>query len=142
MPKDTDCHSEFKSKSSLVSGNITVMGRRTSIRLEPEMWKALREISRRESCTIHDICTLIYVRKNPDTSLTAAIRVFLMLYYRAAATEEGHQRAGHGDLERMKRRARIPVETGTGAQIQVQNYSNGAVVFPQGSVSHQNQHAG
>lgn len=94
-------------QSTLVSRNITVLGRRTSVRLEPEMWTALREIARRESCKIHDICSLIQMRKNPDTSLTAAIRVFLMLYYRAASTEDGHVRAGHGSFQNMIRRARM-----------------------------------
>jgi predicted DNA-binding ribbon-helix-helix protein len=94
-------------QSTLVSRNITVIGRRTSVRLEPEMWTALREIARRENCKIHDICSLIQMRKNPDTSLTAAIRVFLMLYYRAAATEDGHGRAGHGNFQNMVRRARM-----------------------------------
>jgi predicted DNA-binding ribbon-helix-helix protein len=97
-------------KTTLVSKNITVQGRRTSVRLEPEMWLALRDIALREKCSIHDICTLVSVRKNQRTSLTAAIRVFLMLYYRAASTDEGHKRAGHGDFEYMKRRARVPVE--------------------------------
>ncbi len=101
-------HDEIK--TTLVSRNITVMGRRTSVRLEPEMWKALREISDREQCTIHDICTLIKMRKNPKTSLTAAIRVFLMLYFRAASNEDGHAIAGHGSFEYMKRRARIPAQ--------------------------------
>lgn len=96
--------------SSLVSRNITVMGRRTSVRLEPEMWVALRDIAKREKCTIHDICTLVSLRKSALTSLTAAIRVFLMLYYKAAATEEGHTKASHGNFEEMKRRAKIPEE--------------------------------
>lgn len=94
--------------TTLVSRNVTVLGRRTSIRLEPEMWLALREISTREHCRIHDICTLVSVRKKPGTSLTAAIRVFLMLYFRASSTEEGHLRAGHGDFENMLQRARLP----------------------------------
>ena len=71
------------------------------------MWRALREIARREGCKIHDICSLIHMRKKPDTSLTAAIRVFLMLYYRAAATDEGHMRAGHGNIDKMIRRAHM-----------------------------------
>lgn len=95
-------------QSTLVSRNITVLGRRTSVRLEPEMWRALRDISMRERCTIHDLCSLISLRKNPNTSLTAAIRVFLMLYYRASSTEEGHGRAGHGSFESMKTRAGLP----------------------------------
>ncbi len=94
-----------EAKSSLILKNITVMGRRTSIRLEPEMWRELKDVAERENCSIHDICTLISIRKNKKTSLTAAIRVFLMLYYRAAATEQGHVKAGHGDFQDMKRRA-------------------------------------
>lgn len=96
-------------KSTLVSRNITVRGRRTSVRLEPEMWNALREIARREQCKVHDLCSLIQLRKNPNTSLTAAIRVFLMLYYRASSTEEGHARAGHGSFASMAQRARLPM---------------------------------
>ena len=95
-------------QSSLVSRNITIFGRRTSIRLEPEMWTALNDIADREKCSVHDICSLVYVRKSSLTSLTAAIRVFLMLYYKAAATDIGHKQAGHGDFSNMKKRARIP----------------------------------
>ena len=98
---------EIKSepKSSLILKNITVLAKRTSIRLEPEMWTALKQISKRERCTIHDLCSLISLRKNPKTSLTAAIRVFLMLYFRSATTEQGHDKAGHGSFDNMKRRA-------------------------------------
>ena len=95
------------SKSTLISKNITVLGRRTSVRLEPEMWTSLREIAKREDCKIHDLCSLVQLRKNPDTSLTAAIRVFLMLYFRAAATEEGHSKAGHGSFSNMLHGARM-----------------------------------
>ncbi len=97
-----------QTNTTLVSRNITVMGNRTSIRMEPEMWAALKDIAKRESCTIHDICTLVRMRKRPLTSLTAAIRVFLMLYYKAASTEEGHARAGHGSFNNMVMRARLP----------------------------------
>lgn len=74
------------------------------------MWNALKDIARRETCSTHDICSLIHLRKNPRTSLTAAIRVFLMLYYRAAATEQGHLQADHGNFERMKKRAKVSNE--------------------------------
>ncbi len=89
--------SEVGVQSSLVSRNVTIFGRRTSIRLEPEMWAAL-----------NDICSLVCIRKRDETSLTAAIRVFLMLYYRSASTEQGHAKAGHGSFDDMKLRARIP----------------------------------
>ena len=91
--------------STLVSKNVTVGGKRTSIRLEPEMWLALTEIANRERCSIHDICTLVANKKKPQASLTSAIRVFLMLYYRSATTEEGHMRSGHGNFSAMQGRA-------------------------------------
>ena len=94
-------------KSTLVSRNITILGRRTSVRLEPEMWTALRNIAKRERCSIHDICSLIALRKREHCSLTAAIRVFLMLYFKASSTEEGHTRAGHGNFQNMIQRAGI-----------------------------------
>lgn len=81
-------------ESTLRSGNVTVAGRRTSIRLEPAMWQALREISVREGKTMHALVTEIE-QSRAQSSLTAAIRVFLLDYFRAAATEEGHRRAGH-----------------------------------------------
>lgn len=99
-----------ENRSTLISRNITVLGKRTSVRLEPEMWKELKGIAKREKCTIHDLCTLISLRKNERTSLTAAIRVFLMLYFRAACTEDGHDRAGHGDFLLMKRRAGVDTD--------------------------------
>lgn len=105
-------------KSTLVSKNITVLGKRTSVRLEPEMWRALKDISKREQCTIHDLCSLVSLRKNVHTSLTAAIRVFLMLYYRAATTEDGHRRAGHGSFDSMKVRAGLPAGWDTGNTIE------------------------
>lgn len=105
---------EFESpQTTLMSRNVTVGKRRTSIRLEPEMWDALKDIARREGCTIHDVCSLVQLRKNARTSLTAAIRVFLMLYYRLAATEDGHRRAGHGSFQNMKTRAGLEEITTT-----------------------------
>jgi predicted DNA-binding ribbon-helix-helix protein len=83
-------------RSTLVSHNIVVSGHRTSVRLEPEMWEGLREICRRERANMHQICTTVFLQKLEETSLTAAIRVFIMRYYRQAATEDGHVKAGHG----------------------------------------------
>lgn len=91
--------------SGLVSRNILIDGRRTSVRLEPEMWVALRDIAAREGSSIHELCSLVALCKRGSSTLTAAIRVFLMLYYRASSTEEGHSRAGHGDISRMRERA-------------------------------------
>lgn len=79
----------------LVSRNVTVSGRRTSIRLEPEMWDGLTEICRREDITPHQLATLVD-RCRHRSSLTAKLRVFILAYFRVASTEAGHTQAGHG----------------------------------------------
>lgn len=81
--------------STLVNRNVTIRGRRTSLRLEPAMWDALNEIARRENASIHDVCARAGAGRGPST-LTAAIRVHILGYFREAATEQGHSRAGHG----------------------------------------------
>lgn len=81
--------------SMLVSRNVTVAGRRTSIRLEPEMWDSLAEIAWREGVSVHQIATVVDGLRRAS-SLTAKLRVYILGYFRAAATEAGHASAGHG----------------------------------------------
>ena len=83
--------------STLVIRNVTLVDRRTSLRLEPAMWEALEEVCRREGLTIHELSTVVDARRSEST-LTAAMRVFALDYFRRAATEAGHARAGHGRL--------------------------------------------
>jgi predicted DNA-binding ribbon-helix-helix protein len=89
----------FSGKSTLVSGNVTIAGHRTSLRLEPEMWDALKGICNRERLSIHEVCTRIDERRQDGTSLTSAVRTFMVTYFQLATTSEGHQRAGHGNGE-------------------------------------------
>jgi predicted DNA-binding ribbon-helix-helix protein len=81
-------------RSTLVSRNVNVAGRRTSIRLEPAMWEALQEIVAREGQSLTALATRIDDERS-GSSLTSAIRVHIVSYFRAAATEEGHRRSGH-----------------------------------------------
>lgn len=83
-------------RTKLVCKNIRLGTHRTSMRLELETWNALEEIAHRERCKMNDICDHVnQCRPNP-LSLTAAVRLFALAYFRQAATEEGHLRAGHG----------------------------------------------
>jgi predicted DNA-binding ribbon-helix-helix protein len=85
--------------SSLVKRNIVVAGHRTSARLEPVMWEALREIACRNATTLNELVTDIDVNRG-ESSLTAAIRVYIVRFYRAAAMraagEESTRSAAHG----------------------------------------------
>ncbi|MBZ0325899.1 MAG: ribbon-helix-helix domain-containing protein, partial [Alphaproteobacteria bacterium] len=70
--------------SRLVNRNVTVSGHRTSMRLEPELWEALTEIARREERTVNEICTEVD-RRRGESTLTSAIRVFIVTYFRSLA---------------------------------------------------------
>ena len=61
------------------------------------MWDALKGICNRERLSIHEVCTRIDEPRQDGTSLTSAVRTFLGKYVQLATTEEGHERAGHGN---------------------------------------------
>jgi predicted DNA-binding ribbon-helix-helix protein len=75
--------------SSLVARNVRVGRRRTRVRLEPTMWEALQEVATHEGKGINELVTEID-RTRAESTLTAAIRVFLLRYYRQAAATRGY----------------------------------------------------
>ncbi len=105
MPAFSKIHSDGADPedSPLETRNIEITDRknndekvRTSMRLEPYVWDALYDIAEREGRTHHEICDLIAQRKHRASSLTAAVRLFILVYFRIAADEKGHAEAGHG----------------------------------------------
>jgi predicted DNA-binding ribbon-helix-helix protein len=81
-----------RTSSSLVIHTVVVGAHRTTIRLEPQMWDALKDIAQRRRMTIHDLVTSIAEARSAS-SLTAAIRVYIVDFYRAAASAEMQPRA-------------------------------------------------
>ncbi|MDE2007300.1 MAG: ribbon-helix-helix domain-containing protein [Rhodospirillales bacterium] len=65
------------------------------MRLEPELWEALLEICQREGRDVHSLIREVDATRHAG-GRTSAVRVFLVEYYRAAATETGHVAVGHG----------------------------------------------
>jgi predicted DNA-binding ribbon-helix-helix protein len=91
-----------KSRGRLIPYNLEIGAHRTSCRLDRLTWLSLHEIAERERTNIHDLCTAINKERPLGLSLTAANRVAVLQYFRAAATEKGHARAGHSkDLAPM-----------------------------------------
>jgi predicted DNA-binding ribbon-helix-helix protein len=80
-------------RSSLVIRNIVVGGHRTSVRLEPVMWDALLEIARQRQTNVNQLVTEID-RQREASSLTAAIRVYIVDFYRTAAAHAGRHPTG------------------------------------------------
>ena len=66
------------------------------MRLEPEVWDALREVCLREGIELRDLIRTVERTATPG-GRTSAVRVYVLDYFRKAATEDGHERAGHGN---------------------------------------------
>lgn len=87
------------SGSRLINRNVVAGRGRTSMRLEPELWDALGEICARERQDINRLVRRIEAIGHSG-GRTSAVRVFVLQYFRTAATEAGHEAAGHGMQER------------------------------------------
>ena len=74
--------------TTLKSRNILIDQHRTSMRLEIEMWEALSEIAKREGMSVNQLCSRVGNSRN-QSSLTSAMRVFVLAYYRCAAARPG-----------------------------------------------------
>ena len=81
--------------SRLINRNVVAQRGRTSMRLEPELWEALTEISEREGKDLSGLVRKVEAKDHPG-GRTSAVRVFVLAYFRDAATEAGHAAAGHG----------------------------------------------
>ena len=94
-------------RNRLVTRNVTIDGRRTSIRLEVETWEALDEICALERLSTHQVCTLVD-RSNRVASRTSAVRAFVVAYYRGAfhmsnsATLDGENRWASGVMDLLQ----------------------------------------
>lgn len=93
--------------SVLVTREVWIGDTSQQVRLEPSYWDALEEICRREDVSVDDLCAdlqrrmveqsrRVRDRDGDRASLANAVRVFTVGYFRQAATESGHSRAGHG----------------------------------------------
>jgi predicted DNA-binding ribbon-helix-helix protein len=83
--------------SRLINRNVVAERGRTSMRLEPELWEALLEICGREGQDMSSLVRKVEQHGHAG-GRTSAVRVFVLSYFRVAATETGHHAAGHGAL--------------------------------------------
>lgn len=85
----------------LVNRNITTPTGRSSMRLEPELWEAVREICLRQNQTMAEWMAGLLPggRGATKEGRTSIVRTAIFLYFKAAATEAGHTAAGHGPLQ-------------------------------------------
>ena len=72
-------------QTSLVTRNVRIGPKRTSVRLEPELWRALEEIAQRENCDINEICKHVSENRTDKGGFTSALRVHIVNYWSHAA---------------------------------------------------------
>ena len=59
---------------------ITVLDRRTAIRLEDQFWFWLRQVAVEQGCTAKSLIEAVEKAKAPDRSLSSALRVYVTRY--------------------------------------------------------------
>jgi predicted DNA-binding ribbon-helix-helix protein len=87
-------------KSRLVNRNVNATSGRTSMRLEPEVWEAIREICLRDDIDLGELIRRVE-QSRPAGGRTSAVRVYVLQYFRHSSTEDGHRRAGHGARDEL-----------------------------------------
>ena len=65
----------------LLCKNVVMNGRRTSMRLEKEVWNALSESCRHQNISLNTLCSQIEETKD-DTGLSSAMRIHALNFYR------------------------------------------------------------
>ena len=65
-----------------VKHSLTLQGHRTSVSLEAEFWDAFRKIARDQALPLNALASQIDAKRDTDTGLASAIRLFVLSYYR------------------------------------------------------------
>jgi predicted DNA-binding ribbon-helix-helix protein len=86
---------------------VVVEGRCTSLRLEPIIWDALSDIAAQHNISVNEMIGRINRARDPRDNLSAAIRVYIVEFYRRAlqtiAVSEPRQRHAEKPLKLAKR---------------------------------------
>jgi predicted DNA-binding ribbon-helix-helix protein len=81
-------------KSPVVKRSIVIAGHKTSVSLEDEFWKGLKEIAAGRDMTLSDLVATIDTDRRHG-NLSSAIRLFVLDYYRARV---GDDRGAHDGI--------------------------------------------
>jgi predicted DNA-binding ribbon-helix-helix protein len=87
-------------KSPVVKRSIVIAGHKTSVSLEDEFWKGLKEIAVGRDMTLSDLVAAIDTERHHG-NLSSAIRLFVLDFYRARiGNERGIHEGMHGNAAR------------------------------------------
>ena len=77
-------------KSPVVKRSVVVAGHKTSVSLEDEFWKGLKEIAGGRHVTLSDLVATIDSERRHG-NLSSAIRLFVLDFYRRQLTDLGKE---------------------------------------------------
>ena len=84
-------------KSPVVKRSIVIAGHKTSVSLEDEFWKGLKEIATNRELTLSDLVATIDTDRRHG-NLSSAIRLFVLNHYRGQIGDDrrtpAHEAAG------------------------------------------------
>jgi predicted DNA-binding ribbon-helix-helix protein len=68
-------------ESTIIKRSVVLVGHKTSVSLEDEFWKALKEIAAVRKITLSGLIASIDRTRNQD-NLSSALRLFVLEFYR------------------------------------------------------------
>ena len=75
----------MKPAAKLRKRSVTIAGHRTSVSLEPEFWDALAAVAAERDRPIAGLIADIDRRSGRETSLSSAVRLYILAYFRQKA---------------------------------------------------------
>ena len=66
-----------------VKRSLTLKGHRTSVSLEDDFWRAFQDIAEEKNMPINALAAEIDARRDLETGLATAIRLYVLAYFRA-----------------------------------------------------------
>lgn len=83
-------------KSTVVKRSIAIAQHKTSISLEDEFWKGLKDIARARHMTLAEL--ILAIRQCQRGNLSSAVRVFVFDYHRALVPAAPAERLGSSTM--------------------------------------------
>ena len=69
-------------KPRVTRKNVTINGKRTTVKLETDLWEAVTEICGRTDQSIDGICAIVWRANQESENFTSDLRLFVHHYYR------------------------------------------------------------
>jgi predicted DNA-binding ribbon-helix-helix protein len=76
----------MRMKSPVVKRSIVIAGHKTSVSLEEEFWKGLKEIASRRLMTVSALVGWVNDQRQQD-NLSSALRLFVLEFYRSQISD-------------------------------------------------------